>query len=39
MGSNLDEINEKLSGLWVLDRTENFEEALQEMGEHDFYSK
>jgi hypothetical protein len=33
MGSELDEIKDKLSGSWMLDRSENFEEALQEMGE------
>ena len=37
MGSELDEIKENLSGAWVLDRTENFEEALQEMGEQIIY--
>ena len=36
MGSILDDIKQKLSGAWVLDRTENFEQALQEMGEHIF---
>jgi hypothetical protein len=36
MGSELDEIKDKLSGSWVLDRSENFEEALQEMGELEF---
>lgn len=28
----LEDIKDKLGGKWTLDRTENFDEALQEMG-------
>lgn len=32
MGSDQNEIKEKLAGIWVLDRTDNFDEALKAMG-------
>ena len=32
MGSDIEEINKQLAGIWELDRTENFDEALETMG-------
>jgi hypothetical protein len=33
MGGYVEEINKQLVGTWELDRTENFDEALEAMGE------
>jgi hypothetical protein len=33
MGDYIEEINKQLVGIWELDRTENFDEALEAMGE------
>ena len=33
----LDEIKEQLGGKWKLDRSENFDEFLKELGKHFFF--
>jgi len=35
MGDVIEEIQAQIGGAWILDRTENFEEALEEMGRTD----
>lgn len=34
MCSAIEDIRKQLAGRWLLDRTENFDEALEEMGEY-----